>query len=121
MTGGSASSGSGGKLGVSEVEGRCDGGLSGLRCLRWKSLLVFLAIGLDLPLLLLSPTTTGGEDAGGDDGRPPTAPAWAGTASGEDLDRSRRSTRNSLFSLDGPGDVERPDGGDEGLPAELIF
>ena len=120
MTGGSASSGSGGELGVSEAEGRGDAGLSGLRCLRLKSLLVFLAIGLDLPLLLLSPTTLGGND-GGEAGRPPAAPARPGTASGEDLDRSRRSTRKSLFSLDGPGDVGRPDCGDEGLPAELIF
>lgn len=121
MTGGSASSGSGGEPSVSEAEGGCDAGLSGLRCLRLKSLLVFLASGFDLPLLLPSPTTLGDDDGEGEDGPPPTAPAWAGTASGEDLDRSRRSTRNSLFSLDGPGDVGRPDDGDEGLPAELIF
>jgi hypothetical protein len=116
MTGGSTSSGSRSELGVSEAEGRGDAGLSGLRCLRLKSLLVFFAIGFCLPLLLLSPTTLGG-----DDGRPPAALATVGTASGEDLDRSRRSTRNSLFSLDGPGDDGRPDGGDEGTLAELIF
>ena len=120
MTGGSASSASGGGPSVSGAERRCDAGLSGLRCLRLRNLLVFLATGLDLSLLLLSPTTLGGDDGDGEDG-PLTAPAWAGTASGEDLDRSRRSTRKSLFSLDGPGDVGRPDGDDEGLPAELIF
>jgi hypothetical protein len=119
ITGGSASSGSGGEPSVSEAEGRCDAGLSGLRCLRLRNLLVFLATGFDLSLLVLSPTTLGGDDGDGEDGRPRTAPAW--TASGEDLDRSRRSTRKSLFNLDGPGDVGRPDGGDEGLPAELIF
>lgn len=73
MTGGSTSSGSGGELIVSEAEGRGDAGLSGLRCLRLKSLLVFLAIGFDLPLLLLSTTTLGDDD--GEDGRPPAAPA----------------------------------------------
>ena len=118
MTGGSASSGSGGELIVSEAEGGGDAGVSGVRCLRLKSLLVFLGIGFDLPLLLLSPTTLGDD---GEGGRPLAASAWAGTASGEDLDRSRRSTRNNLFSLDGPGDAERPEGGDEGVPVELIF
>jgi hypothetical protein len=120
MTGGSASSGSGGELGVSEAEGRCDAGLSGLRCLRLKSLLVFLAIGLDLPLLLLSPTTLGGDD---------------GDVRMDDLRRRQRgqglhpgkiwtdrggrlATVYSAWMVQATWGVQS---GDEGLPAELIF